>query len=551
MLPEDEIRSQSVSDHIDVQGRLLTGRMSRLDIADFVKSAGAERPTQQIRVRIWRNYAVEPMETWFKATGIFWGLNYEFAYMGYDDSLSFLDYVDDQEASCEVLMVDSMHYTMDRDDFLQWISDREKYLSAISGNPVVSVVLDDKVSIRSHSEIVSVHTEADGNPLFDNRYEKSTGSRLRPETHALIARELSCTWVASCFVPPKKLIVADLDYTLHEGVLGEGIDKIFVGDDHKFLQEELLAAKSRGFMLSFLSKNDVEDVRNLLRNPNDYRIDESDLVAIEASWEPKIEGMRRILELTRINQDAVIFVDDNPVELIQMKSAYPRMSVVNASDGPRTAAEVLMRVPGFLRREHDDLADIRISDLKSNEERDTIIRDGLQTYYLTASPSLQIGLSRTSDLERLVDLGKRSNQFNLVLARAGLDAYLNGQSAYVSLALSDRFSDSGVIGGIVLSGEDGDGACNIVDLFLSCRVLGRGLETTLICSGISAAMKHLGACNVRIPWIVSERNEPALTWLGNTFLDRVPESAGLVTVSLEEIESLSVPPEGVRCEINE
>ncbi len=546
-----ESGSSSVSDHIDLQSRLLTGRMSRVEVAKYVAEATAYGSNEQIHVRVWRNYASEPMETWFKAAGIFWGLNYEIVYMGYDDSLSFLDYLPDTGASCEILMVDKSHYSMPPDDFLEWLAGRETYLSGITGNPVVSVVLDEEIAIRSHSETLSIHKQVDDKHFFDERYEKSTGSRLHPETHALIGRELAATWVAAHFVPPKKLVVSDLDFTLHGGVLGEGLDKIHIGDDYKLLQEELLSAKSRGFMLAVLSKNEIEDVRDLLDGSNGYRINGSDLVALEASWAPKTEGMRRILELTRINQDSVVFIDDNPVELIQMKTAYPRMTVVNASDGPRTSVEILNRVPGFLRRERDELADVRTADLKSNEERETIIQEGLQTYYRTASPSLRVGLSQESDLERLVDLGKRSNQFNLMMSRAEVDSYMNEQSAYASLALADRFSDSGVIGGILVSETDDEATCSIEELFLSCRVLGRGLETTLICSGLATAMKSLGAESVQIPWIITDRNEPALAWLGQSFLDRMPTEAGTIIVSLDEVERLSKPPDGVSLEIKE
>lgn len=301
-------------------------------------------------------------------------------------------------------------------------------------------------------------------------------------------------------------------------------------------------------MLAIISKNDREDVLNLLQKHPDYLLRESDFVSIEASWGTKSDAMLRILEQTRINHDAVVFIDDNPVELMQMAAAFPSITCVSVDAGPEAATKTLQFVPGFRRSSEDHAADVRVRDLQSNEERERLIANGLAAYYDSAQPVLKVSIRQSDDLERLIDLGKRSNQFNLLLARSEKSEYMASGATWVSLSLEDRFSDSGIIGGILCI-RDANNFCQLVDLFLSCRVLGRGLETSLICVGLMEATKALTGDHLQLSWVIGERNEPALSWIAKELTKAPIDDAGSITLSLEDLKELSHPPKGVKIEI--
>jgi FkbH-like protein len=219
-------------------------------------------------------------------------------------------------------------------------------------------------------------------------------------------------------------------------------------------------------------------------------------------------------------------------------------------EGAETACQNLNYVPGFRREGKDNLGDVRVADIQSNEERLALIQNGLKTYYQNAKPILEVSVQDSEQLERLVDLGKRSNQFNLQLSRLGQLDYQSENSVWVGLSLSDQFSDSGIIGGIVLR-KVSNTECAVLELFLSCRVLGRGLETALICQGILEGMRYLQASNVQISWMIGERNEPALNWLASSILDESPVSPGSVTMSDAEIMAFAQPPQGVQVEVKD
>jgi FkbH-like protein len=535
---------------IELQTNLLTGGLSRLQISDLIQLKLKEEVRDLVHVRVWRNYAAEPMENTFLAIGSYWGIHYELDFMGYDDSLSFVDGLSANTSShVEVILIDRAQYLLSDEEFYEWISNREQHLATTTGNTIVTAIADQQIVIRFDStEVARLPAETDSEVLYDTRYEKLTGSRLTPRTHFLIARELSAAWVGSAVASPKKLIVVDLDFTLHEGVLGELQGNVNVTGDYLKLQEQLLIAKQRGFMLAIISKNDQADVLKLLSSQSAYLLRESDFVCIEASWESKHVAMSEILKRTRINQDAVIFIDDNPVELLQMNIAFPKISLVSAAEGPVSAVETLLYIPGYQRQRGDDLGETRILDIQSNDERAELIRNGLNSYYLSASPVITIAIRDELQLERLVDLARRSNQFNLTLSRAGLAEYQSNDAIWIGLSLKDRFSESGIIGGILLKKLNSD-ECSIHELFLSCRVLGRGLETALICQGILAGVMKMGTKKISISWSIGERNEPALNWLTKSILDSAPTTSGSVTLSNDQIKNLAAPPKGVQVEV--
>jgi len=540
----------NLNDWMEIQRKLLSGQISRIQMSGLLKSSINLNITRTKNIRIWRNFAVEPMEIAFRVLGLYWDISYNLKFMGYDDSFSFTEIATEARSDeIEIIMVDRSHYKFSVEGFDVWLRAREAHLAEISQNKVVTVVVDEEISIRVlGNEVARILPEVSSESHFDLRYERTTGSRLTPRTHFLIARELSTTWIPSFFIPPRKLIAVDLDYTLHEGVLGELLNEVLVNGDFCLLQEELVVAKNRGFMLAIITKNDRGDVLDLLKNHPLYRLRESDFVAIEASWDSKQNAMARILEKTRINEEAVLFIDDNPIELLQMKATYSKMGVVSAIDGPAVACQSLSLVPGYRSQSGDTLGETRILDIQSNEQRAALIENGLMSYYQTAKPIFGVSVGDSGELERLVDLGKRSNQFNLTLSRLDEASYKSNNSIWVSLSLKDQFSDSGIIGGLVIE-KSGINLCNVQELFLSCRVLGRGLETSLICQGILHGMNVFNVDSVTVPWVIGPRNEPAISWLASSFLNEAPVSSGSVTMLEGQIRQLSEPPQGVKVEV--
>jgi FkbH-like protein len=539
-----------ISDWIARQDKILNSNLSRMAIADLMTKTNGVNHEVATKVRVWRNYAAEPMESALKLVGLYWGIEYDVQFTGYDDSYSFVELAsNDFSTAVELLLIDRSHILLAVEEFDNWLRDRQLKLMSATGKPVVTAVLDDCIHIYvNESKVDELASQEVNGTFYDSRYERTTGSRLKPKTHVLLALELFTTWISSLLIAPRKLLAVDLDFTLHDGVLGELGEEVQVHDEFLDLQRELVVAKEKGYMLAILSKNNHSDVINLLKNHSKYVLKEADFVSIEASWDLKTTAMTRILQQTRINQDAVVFIDDNPVELMQMNAAFPGMALVSAANGPSNALTSLRYVPGYRRATFDNLGTTRIQDIQSNQEREALIVDGLASYYESAQPILGVAVNQEMHLDRLVDLGKRSNQFNLTLSRSDIEQFQGTDRVWVALSLRDKLSDSGIIGGILVQ-RDTDDVCVIRELFLSCRVLGRGLETSLLCSGISEAIKRLNTEMVEIPWSIGERNEPALKWLSEALIENQPQEPGSVTLSLPQLRELAMPPIGVQVEV--
>ena len=299
-------------------------------------------------------------------------------------------------------------------------------------------------------------------------------------------------------------------------------------------------------MLALVSKNDRDDVLDLLSNHPDYLLGADDFVAIEASWEPKAIALRAIIERTHIGPDAAVFIDDNFAELAQASSSVPGLRLVSCETGAHDALAVLRHTPGYRSFRRDDLGETRRADILSDEERAELLRSSLETYLSTAEPRLTFHTPTRELVDRLADLCARSNQFNVTLARSGPDRFeraLAGDTILVGVEVADRYSHSGVVAG-ALGHREGE-VVMIEELFMSCRVLGRGLEDAILCGALERLADSAGAASVALPWTLGPRNEPALAWLRRHGTLDADASGGTVRLDRAALRAAARPPAGV------
>ncbi len=154
---------------------------------------------------------------------------------------------------------------------------------------------------------------------------------LARHTAAVLAAELGLS---------RKCVVLDLDNTLWGGVIGEdglgGIKLGGSGEGEAFVlfQEYLRELQRKGVLLAVVSKNNEDDAREpFLRHP-EMRLDLDDIAVFIASWDPKPDQIRRIAQTLNIGLDALVFVDDNPVERQAVRSLVPEVDVVTLPSDP-------------------------------------------------------------------------------------------------------------------------------------------------------------------------------------------------------------------------
>ena len=149
--------------------------------------------------------------------------------------------------------------------------------------------------------------------------------------------------------------------------------------------------------------------------------------------------------------------------------------------------------------------------------RDLLITESqdIQEYWKALQVNMDIHFNAKEQLIRLCELSQKTNQFNLNFARINeieMSDYLCEEDCIVaSVHLRDRLSDSGIIGLVI--GEKVDKALVIQEICISCRALGRHLESMMISCVLHKMIDLLSTKIVVLKWQKSSRNSPALNWL--------------------------------------
>lgn len=294
----------------------------------------------------------------------------------------------------------------------------------------------------------------------------------------------------------RKCIVVDLDNTLWGGVIGEdGLKGIQIGPDapgNAFVafQRELERFWRRGILLAICSKNNPEDAREVFDKHPGMALKLHHFAAQRINWEPKPDNIRDLAMELNIGLDSLVFFDDNPVERARVRAELPDVIVPELPDDPAMYRQILLGLGVF------DTLTFTEEDRKRNA---LYAEQRLRHEYLAdltgpAAPrsveehlaglgiNVEIAPVGETTLARIAQLTNKTNQFNLTTRRYN-EAQITRMQADGSLVLgmtvSDRFGDAGLTGVAIVRPIDA-AAWEIDTFLLSCRVMGRGVETALL-----------------------------------------------------------------------
>jgi FkbH-like protein len=126
---------------------------------------------------------------------------------------------------------------------------------------------------------------------------------------------------------------------------------------------------------------------------------------------------------------------------------------------------------------------------------------------------------KSANLTRSAQLLNKTNQLNLTTRRLAeaelLDWTRQPNRKFWAVTVSDRFGDAGLTG--LVSIETSGDEAKVVDYLLSCRVMGRKVEETMVHMAVEAA-RSSGARKLRVEYLPTAKNKPCLSfWLGSGF----------------------------------
>ncbi len=334
-----------------------------------------------------------------------------------------------------------------------------------------------------------------------------------------LARQLSRA-IAALLRPAAKCLVLDLDNTLWAGVLGDdGPDGIKLGDDYpgnvfKDFQAALLGLRNRGFLLAIASKNDEQTVLEMLDSHPEMVLKREHFACIAANWDPKPANLRAIAQSLNIGLDALVFLDDNPVERAAVRADLPMVHVVELPPDPLGYLAALGEIaaldrPRLLQEDRQRAEMYQNESLRKQvQQQAPSVDEFLHGLQMTA----QVGQCDATTLERTGQLIQKTNQFNLTTRRHNIDEvrrFMDSPDAAVAwLRLKDRYGDLGLVCvGIV---ERLDNETWAVDtLLMSCRVMGRHVEDAFL-SYLAELARAGGARRLRGIFRRTAKNTPVL-----------------------------------------
>ncbi len=287
-----------------------------------------------------------------------------------------------------------------------------------------------------------------------------------------------------------KVVVVNLDNTLWGGVIGEdGMAGIKVGAEYpgaayQALQRVLLDLSRKGILLAVCSKNNLDDAMEALEKHPGMLVRAKHFAALRINWTDKAQNLREIAQELNVGIDALAFLDDNPFEREQVRAALPEITVIDLPKNPLEYVSAVRNCAAFERLTLS-AEDQQRTEMYAAQKQRAGAEQSFQSkedFFRFLEQEAELEPVSELTLARVAQLTQKTNQFNLTTRR-----YTEAQIAEMakqpewqifSIRVRDRFGDHGLVG-VAIAHDEGE-QCEVDTFLLSCRVIGRTVETALL-----------------------------------------------------------------------
>ena len=265
------------------------------------------------------------------------------------------------------------------------------------------------------------------------------------------------------------------------------------------------------------SKNNLDDAMEVLEKHPGMLVRAKHFAALRINWTDKSQNLREIAQELNVGTDALAFLDDNPFEREQVRAALPEVNVVDLPKNPLEYAAVVRNCAAFERLTLSAEDQQRTEMYAAQKERAGAEQSFQSKEDFFRFLEQEAELEPVSDLTlaRVAQLTQKTNQFNLTTRR-----YTEPQIAKMcrkpewnifSIRVRDRFGDHGLVG-VAITHDQGE-QCEVDTFLLSCRVIGRTVETALLAHLAESASQR--GCNRLVGWFLpTKKNAPARDFYG-------------------------------------
>ena len=318
----------------------------------------------------------------------------------------------------------------------------------------------------------------------------------------------------------KKVIITDLDNTLWGGVVGDiGSENLTLGG-HNPLGEAFrdfqLAIKSivnRGVVVAIASKNEEAVAMNAIENHPEMVLRKKDFVAWRINWDDKAKNILEIAQELNVGLDAILFLDDNPFERERVRHALPDVLVPDLPSDPMLYKHFLLQLDCFnsISSTSEDLKRTEYYALEKQRQESKSDFSSVDDWLQSIDIKVKCEKLNDANLQRILQLLNKTNQMNLQTRRYSevdlVNRSVENNQHFFSFKVKDNFGDAGLTGVIGL--EIKSEVLYVTDFVLSCRVIGRKIEETMLSVAIDCAIEN-GCKSVIAQYKESEKNKPCL-----------------------------------------
>ncbi|MBP5391389.1 MAG: HAD-IIIC family phosphatase [Bacteroidales bacterium] len=342
----------------------------------------------------------------------------------------------------------------------------------------------------------------------------------------------------------KKAVIFDCDNTLWKGILGEdgfdGIDMSFhskAGSFYHQVQQMAVWLSKHGLLIGLCSKNNPEDVQQVVDTHPDMALKNENIVVSEVNWNDKASNLKQIASELNIGLDSLVFVDDSPFEINLVREQLPQITCLQVPEAvenyPREFAR-LLNTYFFIGSGKADLE--KTLQYKQQAQRNKSMREftDMDSYLKSLNIKIDLNIDQAPETERVAQLTQKTNQFNLCTNRYTEsqieDILKSGDRHFISATVSDKFGDSGLTGVVIVS-RDGQDA-RIDDFLMSCRIMGRNIERVIMDS-VVVLLRDMGCQTIRSRYIPTQKNKPVSDFYGQCGFCLQEENGGIKDYTLQ------------------
>ena len=224
----------------------------------------------------------------------------------------------------------------------------------------------------------------------------------------------------------RKVLILDLDNTVWGGVIGDdGLEGIQIaqgdarGEAHLAVQRLALDLRQRGIVLAVSSKNTDEVAREPFEKHPEMLLKLDHIAVFQANWNDKATNIQAIAEELSLGLDAMVFLDDNPVERGLVRKLLPQVAVPELPEEPAYYARTLAAAGYFeaVAFASEDLK--RAGFYQDNAKRASLQKQvgGVDAYLASLDMTITFQPFDATGRARIVQLINKSNQYNLTTRR--------------------------------------------------------------------------------------------------------------------------------------